>query len=695
MKLDAGPTTQPARGPWTLKPFSAPSSVAVVGASDDSAKWGYWVARGALTGQTRRAVYLVNRSGAVMGQAVYPNLTSLPETPELVVVCVPAAVVKSVIAEALVLGTRAFLVITAGVTDEPDILRLIRDAGARLLGPNSLGLFDAQQDLRLAWGDFTPGHLAIISQSGQVGSEIAKLGERAGLGVSRFVSIGNQLDVSARELLNDLTDDDLTRVVALYMESFANGEDLVRAMAALSAAGKRVLVLTTGASEGSRRSAQSHTGSLTSALDVVDAACRVAGAIRVTTPSELVDVASVLLCTPGLRGRRVAVLADSGGQGGIAADVAADCDLTTPALSPELQARLTTLLPTNAATSNPVDLAGAGEKDLFAYADVVGVLLGSGEVDAVVVSGYFGCYGEDTPSLAKKELHVADRLRDLATAAGLPLIVHSMSAGSRTVLHMRANGIPTFDRVESAMLAASRSADLCGWPGRELRSTDQSDLQVISGYWAAREHLRHLGVAVPHGISFSSVGELRAASASLTYPVVLKTGWLEHKSEHGGVQLGIASVADLEKAFVAMNARLGDGEYVAEEQDTRPNVVEMLVGGRRDDSFGPLVVVGGGGVETELRKDICVELAPVDQETALSMIRRLTCLPLLSGWRGKPPTDIDALATIVVSVSESIAGASNLRELEVNPIRVSPEGAMAVDAVAIVTEPLMVESRTA
>lgn len=695
MTIDYASMTMPVNGEPSLRPFSAPTSVAVVGASNDPAKWGYWLARGALAGRTRRAVYLVNRTGAVLGQDPYPNLTSLPETAELVVVCVPATHVKDIIVEALALGSRAFLVITAGVTGELEIVRLTKEAGARLIGPNSLGLFDAQHDLHLAWGDFTPGHMAIASQSGQIGSELAKLGERAGVGISRFVSIGNQLDVCAHEILSDLITDERTRVVAVYMESFARGDELVRAMGALRAAGKQVLVLTTGASQGSRRLARSHTGSLTTALDVVDAACRAAGATRVSTPSELVDVASVLLRTPGLQDRRVAVLSDSGGQGGIAADVAATCDLTTPAFSPELQARLATMLPTGAATSNPVDLAGAGEKDLFAYAEVVGVLLRSGEVDAVVVSGYFGCYGEDTPGLAEKELQVADRIHDLAIAAGLPVLVHSMSTGSPAVLHMRANGIPTFDRVESAMIAASRSADLSAWPSRELALADHVDLPPVNGYWRAREHLRHLNVAVPHGVPFSSVSELRAASNKLNYPVVLKAGWLEHKSEQDGVQLGIASAADLERAFVAMHARLGDGEYVAEDQDTRPDVVEMLVGGRRDDHFGPVVVVGAGGVETELRNDVSVELAPVDHQTALSMIGRLTCLPLLNGWRGKPPVDIDALASIVVAVSKSIAGATNLREFEVNPIRVAPEGALAVDALAIATEPLVAETRTA
>lgn len=671
----------------SLDPFRDPSSVAVVGASDDQTKWGYWLARGALHGRDRRRVYLINRSAVtVQGEPTYSSVGELPEAPDLVVVCVPPAFVHDLVADSLSKGARAFLGITAGVPDGEDLAALLRDHGARMVGPNSLGIYDSSTALQLAWGHFTPGNLAIVSQSGQLGSEIANLAARAGIGVSRFISVGNQLDVNAAELLDDLIDDPATHLVALYLESFTDGAHLVRTLRALARAGKPTLLLTTGASDGSKRLAQSHTGSLSSALATVDAACRAAGAVRVATPTELVNLARFLSRAPVPAGRRLAVVSDSGGQGGIAADVAAARGLSTPAFSPQLQDNLAELLPAGASVTNPVDLAGAGEADLHTYAEVCERLLGSGEVDAVVLSGYLGCYGEDTPSIEPAELEVVDRLGRIVEQTHAPLVVHSMSAGSRAVSRMWEHDIPAFGGIEFAMDAVAYAAGLHEWPGRDLKQPGHCDGAVADHYWAARGLLDALGIPSPAGRLVRARAELEACT-DLTFPVVLKAGWLAHKSEHGGVVLGLATPGELLAAYDEMHERLGDGEYVVEEQDRRRHTVEMLVGGNRDRDFGPVVVVGAGGTEAELHRDVCVELAPVDHATARSMIDRLRCRPLLGGWRGSPAVDVDALADIVVAVSEAIAARPDLSELEVNPIRVAPEGVLAVDALAVATAP--------
>ncbi|MET3920217.1 acetate--CoA ligase family protein [Arthrobacter sp. UYEF20] len=670
--------------PSSLDPFRNPVSVAVVGASDDPSKWGYWLAQGALGGRHRRPVYLINSTAkTVHGERAYPSVSELPEAPELLVLSVPPRFVEGVVVESLAKGVKAFLGITAGVPDEERIGGMIRAAGARIIGPNSLGLYDAPAELQLTWGHFKAGSLAIVSQSGQLGSEIAKLGARAGLGVSRFISLGNQLDVGAPELLEDLLDHDATQMIALYLESFADGRRLVKTLRSLREAGKQTIILTTGASEGSQRLARSHTGSLTSALATVDAACRAAGAIRVSTPNELVDVARYLGVAPKPRGRRVAVVSDSGGQGGIAADVAAACGLATPVFSDALQSSLARILPVGAGVSNPVDLAGAGEADLNVYAELSQRLLKSGEVDAVVLSGYLGCYGEDTAGIEDAELAVIDRMGEAARSSQLPLIVHSMSPDSTAVGRMWDHGIPVFAGIEFAMKAVAQAADLAAWPGRETKGPDAARSLPEPGYWAARGFLAELGIAVPAGRRISSREELEQAGQRLGFPLVLKAGWLEHKSEHGGVKLGLDSLEQLVAAYEDMRGRLGDGEYVVEEQDTRSSAVEMLVGGRQDPDFGPLIAVGAGGTEAELHRDVVVELAPVDHATALGMIRRLRCFPLLDGWRGNAAADIEALAAIVVSGSEAIAASPELSEFEVNPIRVAPQGALAVDALLV------------
>ena len=668
----------------TLNPFRNPGSVAVIGASDDPAKWGFWLAAGALRGSSRREVYFVNATApTILGNPAFPSISALPSTPELVVLSVPSRFVQGVVQEALAFGVKAFLCVTSGVPQEEALADMIRAAGARMIGTNSLGLFDASAELQLAWGHFTPGPLAIVSQSGQLGSEIANLGARAGIGVSRFISVGNQADVTAAELLADLSDHPETKIIALYLESFSDGARLVEIMRTLAAAGKTLLVLTTGASASSQRLARSHTGSLTSAMDTVDAACRAAGAIRVSTPTALVNAARFLVTAAKPRGSRIAVVSDSGGQGGIAADSAAVHGLETPEFSPALQESLTRILPAGAAASNPVDLAGAGEANLHVYADVMELLLTSGEVDAVVLSGYFGCYGEDAEIIEARELEVIDRIGALVDLTGVPLAVHSMSTGSRAVTRLWERGVPVYNFIEFAVQALASAAVLAASPGRALTTPARREETPEPGYWAARGLLERLHIAVPAGRRARTRAEVAQAGLTLNFPLVLKAGWLDHKSEYDGVKLGLGSPEQLLAAYDDMAWRLGEGEFVVEEQDMRAHTVEVLVGARADKDFGPVVTVGAGGTETELHKDICVELAPVSKATALEMISRLNCFPLLQGWRGRPATDIAALADIVVSVSEAVAAAGNITEFEVNPIRVAPDGAIAVDALVL------------
>jgi acetate---CoA ligase (ADP-forming) len=667
-----------------LRVFNDPASVAVVGASEDRAKWGYWLASGALLGSHRRDVYLVNaRAAAVLGQPCATSLSALREVPDLVALCVPAAHIEAVVDEALELGVRGFLGITAGVADDAALAAKITAGGARLIGPNSLGIYDATTQLQLMWGSPTPGSMAIVSQSGQLGSELAAIGRNHGLGVSRFVSIGNQSDVTAAELLNDLAGHAATRVIALYLEGFTDGDSLFEALATLRSAGKPTVLLTVGASTASARLARTHTGSLTSPMDVVDAACRAAGVVRVNTPGEVVEVARALRTAPLPRGRTVAIIGDSGGQSGIAADVAVAAGLTVPQLPAALAEHLTGQLPPGAACTNPVDLAGAGERDLQNYIYVVDQVIAGGEIDAVVMTGYFGSYGQDIPSLADAEASVAERLGAVVSATGIPVLVHTMAPESATAQALWHHGVPAYGRIESAMGA------LAGL-GRAVPSHRPVELHAVPstspvepGYWAARALLSQAGVAFPRGAVVHTVADLTEALLELRLPVVLKAAWLEHKSEVGGVRTNLDDPALVRTAFEDIHARLGDGDYVIEEQDIRPGAVEVLIAARRDPRFGPVVVVGAGGTETEVLKDIQLERAPVSRATATTMLDGLRCAPLLHGWRGRTPVDVDKLADVVAAVSQLIAARHDIAEIELNPVRATAAGPLAVDALVV------------
>ena len=384
-------------GERDLRALFDPASVAVVGASGDPAKWGHAVVREALR-SARRPVHLVNRrGGTILGRPVARRITELDAPIELVVIAVPAAGFEAAVDDALAAGARAIVGITAGFA-ETGRHRAGRAGQGRghgrrarrvLVGPNCLGVVDHTTELYLTSEPFRSGTVALLSQSGNLALELDQRLAGHGRGFSRFVSIGNQADVTLVDLLDSCAGHEPTRAIAVYAEDFGDG----RALAAAAArAGKPVVLLSAGGGAAAARSAASHTGALTSPLDVVTAACRDAGVHLVDTPTELTAVLVSLTGSRRAAGRRVAVLTDGGGHGAIAAGVAERAGLDVVELSADTQAALRRSLWAQSAVTNPVDLAGMGERDQGNYATAVATLLAAPEVDAVLLTGFFGGY---------------------------------------------------------------------------------------------------------------------------------------------------------------------------------------------------------------------------------------------------------------------------------------------------------------
>ena len=279
-----------------------------------------------------------------------------------------------------------------------------------MLGPNCLGVYDAAASLDLGTNEFTPGGLGVISQSGNLALELSLLGAQYGIGISRFASLGNQADIEAAELVEALAADEHTRVIGVYCEDFRDGRAFARAGEAALRAGKQVVLLAAGGSEAGARAAASHTGALASDSAAVEAACRAAGILRVTTPKQLIDCALACLAPHRPAGRRVAIVGDGGGTGVVTADLVTEAGLELPRLSAGLAARLTAIAPT-IVTANPVDLAGAGEQDFWNFERVTTEVLESGEVDAVIFTGYFGGYSQMNEAFSAIETEVGQRDR--------------------------------------------------------------------------------------------------------------------------------------------------------------------------------------------------------------------------------------------------------------------------------------------
>jgi acetate---CoA ligase (ADP-forming) len=669
-----------------LRPLFAPSSVAVVGASADPSKWGNVLARGALRGAHRRAVHLVNSAGGeILGQRAYTSLGELPEALELAVVCVPAAGFERAVDEALAVGAQAIVVITTGLGEhdeegrraEAAVAERVRAAGAVMLGPNCMGVYDADEELDLGWSALPSGTVALISQSGNLALELARLAAASGLGFSRFASLGNQADLVAADFLDELAAHERTRAIALYLEDFRDGRAFVAAAARASATGTPVILLTGGVSDASARAARSHTGALVSDVRAIGAACAAAGIVHVRTPKQLVDAAQALVSGRLPRERRVGVYADGGGHGVVAGDVLAAAGLEVPPLSDATVAALGARLPETASVLNPVDFAGGGERSLAAYADVGRLLLAAEEIDAVLLTGYFGGYGVDTPERADEELEAARSLAAAAAGTGGVLIVHTTYAESPAASALRQGGVPVYGDVESAVAAL---ALLAVQAERARVALDDRELPPLEpptpGYAAARAFLAEAGVPMATARAASTLEDALAAARDVGYPVALKAADRLHKSEEGGVVLGLEDETALTHAFAELDAQKLSVEEMAPVGDG----VELIVGARRDLRFGAVVLVGLGGIYVELLDDVAVALAPIGEEHAERLVRSLRGVPLLEGARGRPPLDVAAAARAVASVSRAAAACPAIAEVEVNPLLVLPAGVLGLDA---------------
>ena len=448
-----------------------PRSLAVVGASEDPAKWGNWIALNALKGAHRRRVFLVNkRGGLVAGHRVYTSLSDLPEAPELVVLSVPEPSVETAVDDALAAGSRVLVAITAGFGElgedgrerQARLVAKVRAAGARLLGPNCMGVSDAGAELFVASSAAETGPVGLVSQSGNLGIELGLLLGREGLGFSRFVSLGNQADIEAEEVLESLIDHAETRAILLYLEGIRDGRRLVAAARRAHAAGKPVVLIAAGASDAAARAARSHTGALASGAAAIGAACRAGGIVEVASPRQAVAAIQVLLPQVRPRGPRLGIVADGGGHGVLAADLAAAAGLTVPQLQPETAAALAAGLPATASTVNPVDLAGGGEQDFSSYGRVVDTLLGSGEVDAVLLTGFFGGYSVKSDELGQRELAAAELMADARDKHGRPLLVQSMHYEAMPNDALRQREIPVFAAAEDAVRGTCPRRALAG-----------------------------------------------------------------------------------------------------------------------------------------------------------------------------------------------------------------------------------------
>ena len=548
-----------------LEPLFAPRSVAVLGASTDPSKWGNWLARNTLRGSHRRPVHLINRrGGSIDGHPLIASLAEAGGSVETVVVSVPEAGLEQAIEESLAQGARALIVITAGLAEKDEAGRLreqalverVRGAGAVMLGPNCIGVYDALAEFHVSSNDYPGGSVGLISQSGNLSLELGMLLERCGLGLSRFASIGNQADVRLPELVEHLAGHEPTRAIAIYAEDVSDGRAFVEAARA-AVRQKPVILLNSGRSAAGARGAASHTGALVTSDAVIAAACREAGIVRVDSPGELVDACQAFVRSPRAHGRRVAVIADGGGHGSVAADLVTASGLEVPAFSAELVARIEPQLERAGSVGNPIDIID-GADGLASFTGIARACLESGEADAVLITGYYGGYALYSDEYRESEPREARALAALQRELGRPVVVHSIFAekvGEGTDL--RTHGLASYERNEQAVRALAALATPPPSPA-VATPAPAAALAGAPGYVEARALLLEAGIAYGDGGPARDAEEAVALADRLAlYPATLKAvdARLVHKSDLGGVRVGLADARALRAAALEMSER--------------------------------------------------------------------------------------------------------------------------------------------
>jgi acetyltransferase len=682
-----------------------PRSVAVFGASNRIGSVGATVWRNLRAGHFAGPVYAVNPKHSTLdGVPVFASAGQLPAAPDLALLCTPAQTVAPLVAELGALGTRAVIIVTAGLSaaQKQAALDAAKPHLMRLLGPNCIGLLSPHIGLNASFAhtDALPGELAFVSQSGALVTAVLDWARSRAIGLSHLVSLGDHCDVDFGDLLDHLASDARTRSILLYIESVESPRKFMSAARA-AARNKPVIVVKAGRSGNGARAAASHTGALAGSDTVYDAAIRRAGMLRVDTLQDLFMAAETLARFRGNRDETLTIMTNGGGAGVMAADAAARAGVALAEPGEALLARLDAALPANWSHANPVDIVG--DAPVERYTDTLSAMLADPAAGAVLFI--------HAPTAIVRSDDIARACLPLIRASG-PRVM-SAWLGDSAVAQARQlfeqAGVPDYPTPEEAVRAFAmlqtyrrNQENLIETPGAsENPAPDLAvarrhlDAALAEGREWLGEHeakavLEAYGVpVVPTRAVPASAEAIFAAALEVGYPVALKivSPDITHKSDVGGVRLDLRDQASLDRAVSEMlravktarpDARI-DG-FTLQAMVRRPHAQEIIVGASVDSVFGPVILCGQGGTSVEVTADSAVALPPLNRSLARELVSRTRASRLLAGYRDHPPAKLDALYDVLIAVSQMLADLPQLAELDINPLYVDELGAIALDA---------------
>ena len=696
-----------------LQQLLEPASVVVIGASDRPGSVGATVWRNLRAGAFKGVICGVNPSHASLdGVKLYPSVADLPIAADLAIVCTPPASVPQLIAELGDLGTKAAIVMTAGLTatQKKAMLDAARTHVLRLLGPNCLGLLSPHIGLNASFAhtDALPGHMAFVSQSGALVTAVLDWATSRRIGFSHLISIGERCDVDFGDLLDHLASDALTRSILLYVESIESPRKFMSAARA-AARNKPVIVVKAGRSAHGVKAAASHTGALAGSDIVFDAAIRRAGMLRVDTLQELFVAAETLAhfgtrplnSLPRAGDECLTLMTNGGGAGVMAADAAAAAGVALRELSAELIAKLDAVLPANWSRGNPVDIIG--DAPVQRYTQTLQALLADDAGGTVLLM--------HAPTAIVRSDDIARACAPIARAH--PGRVMACWLGERSVAEARRilveAGVPdyatpeeavhafamvaTYRRNQALLLeapAATENAPPDLAAARRCVEAALADGREMLDEFEAKSLLQAYGIPTVATLAVApNAAAAVEAAATLGYPVVLKirSPDISHKSDAGGVALNLADATALRQAADTMLATLRaalpaaalDG-FTVQSMLLRPLGQELIVGASVDPMFGPVLLFGAGGTAVEVLADRAIALPPLNRVLAAELISRTRVARLLAGYRNHPPAKLDAVCDVLMAVSQMLADIPELAELDINPLWADDHGVMALDA---------------
>jgi acetate---CoA ligase (ADP-forming) len=681
----------------SMRAVFAPSSIAVIGASRRPGQLGREIVHNLRATGFRGTLSAVNpTTSEIDGVPSYPSVRDVPGPVDLAVIAVPADRVESALDDCIAKGVSAVVVISAGFAETGDegrrreqaLLAKIRRAGIRMVGPNCMGVLNTDPDVQMhaTFASTYPpqGNVAMSSQSGALGLAVLNYARSLNIGFSTFISVGNKADVSGNDLIQYWAEDPKTDVILLYLESFGNPRKFGE-IARRVGRTKPIVAVKAGRSAAGAKAASSHTGALATSDAIVDDLFRQAGIIRTGTLEEMFDVAALLANQPLPKGRRVAILTNAGGPGILAADACEANGLQLAQLGSDTVRELRSFLPAAASVGNPIDMIASASAEQ--YRRSLELLLADPAIDAVVVI-YIPVLPTDAPE-------VADAIRVTATRDKTVLATFMSAVGVPTPLAP----VPAFafpERAVNALAMATRYAEWRRRPEGALACfSDIGEVRLRAivdnactrgGGWLdpleVAEMLGLIGITAPTTLLARSTEKAVEAATALGFPVALKAYGpaLLHKSDVGGVRLNLQHEYAVAAAYDDLAATLGDRMTGAILQPMISGGVEMMLGATFQPTFGHVIACGAGGVLVELLGDIAFRIHPLKDVDADDLISSLRCSKLLEGFRGSGPADTAALREAILRLSALIDLCPEIREIDLNPLKVMEHGVCAIDA---------------